>query len=135
MQYPKFAGALCLTGLTLAALSSQASVTTSFSANLDGAPTYNRLCVGTSGCVGGSSSFGFPVTLSGVGTAVHYVTAAFEVSQAGAYSFFSQSTNWDNYTFLYRNSFAPQQPFNNLVTGNDDLDGINLYRFTARHER
>jgi hypothetical protein len=48
------------------------------------------------------------------------------VAQQGVYSFLSSTTTWDNYTFLYHDSFTPSNPFLNLVTGNDDYNGINI---------
>ncbi len=60
---------------------------------------------------------------SGVGTAVHYDVQPFFVSAAGSYTFFSTGTNpagWDNYTFLYQDSFNPLSQFTNVLIGNDD---------------
>lgn len=83
-----------------------------------GAPTWNRPVAN------GSSA---PNTLSGSATATPYQAIAFTVTKAGAYSFLSTSTNptgWDNYTFLYHDSFDPTNQFNNIIIGNDDLGGI-----------
>jgi hypothetical protein len=139
MQYSKYTVAIALAGF-IAASSAQAlplpaplpplgpGTVTYFTGSTSNAPTYNRLCVGTSACGDGTinPSFGFQAALSGVGTAVRYLATEFTVAQQGVYSFFSASTNWDNYTFLYRNSFTPSDPFANLVIGNDDLTGINV---------
>jgi hypothetical protein len=133
MQYSKYTVAIALAGF-IAAASAQTlplppvgpGTGTYFTGSTSNAPTYNRLCVGTSACGAVNPSFGFPAALSGVGTAVRYAVTEFTVAQQGVYSFFSASTDWDNYTFLYRNSFTPSDPFSNLVIGNDDLTGVNI---------
>ncbi|MEY4750103.1 MAG: hypothetical protein RIQ60_2317 [Pseudomonadota bacterium] len=130
MQYTSPAKAIALATVVLAATANaalpSAPIETFWNGDTTNAPTYKRLCVGTSACGAINPSFGFPAALSGVGTAVRYITTEFEVSLQGSYNFFSASTNWDNYTFLYRSSFNPASPFVNLVTGNDDLTGINI---------
>jgi hypothetical protein len=129
MQYSKYTVAIALAGFiaTASAQTLPQDTVTYFTGSTSNAPTYNRLCVGTSSCPPPlNANFGFPASLSGVGTAVRYVVTEFTVAQAGVYSFLSASTTWDNYTFLYRNSFTPSDPFSNLVIGNDDFDGVNI---------
>lgn len=67
---------------------------------------------------------------SGVGTAVRYDVQSFFVSAAGSYTF--QSTaNYDNYTFLYQDSFNPLSQFTNVLIGNDDNPNVGLSGFTT----
>jgi len=81
-----------------------------------GAPLWNRPVENGSGAPSGP--------LSGAGTAVPYTSLAFSVSAAGSYSFLSStSPPWDNYTFLYANSFSATAPLSNVLIGNDDFGG------------
>ncbi|WPB57248.1 FxDxF family PEP-CTERM protein [Xylophilus sp. GOD-11R] len=57
-----------------------------------------------------------------VPTEVAYATFEFSVSTSGTYAFLSKA-DYDNYTFLYQNSFRPDLPLVNYMAGNDDLDG------------
>ena len=71
---------------------------------------------------------------SGVATDVPYHVQAFTVDLVGSYSFLSTGVNpvdWDNYTFLYSDSFTPASPFVNVVIGNDDNPGVGVSGFTA----
>ncbi|MFM2066781.1 MAG: hypothetical protein RLZZ584_1690 [Pseudomonadota bacterium] len=102
----------------------------SFTSTTLGEPTYNRLCVGNSLC--GTTIdpvLGVPVDVSTRGTAVHYLATMLTVSVSGLYTFVSTTPlvtpggtehTWDNYTFVYRDSFSPAAPLQNLVNGNDD---------------
>jgi hypothetical protein len=67
-----------------------------------------------------------PTGLSTIGTAVPYEVAAFTVSVDGNYDFLFVATlpaNWDNYSFLYQDTFDATQPLDNVVIGNDDFPG------------
>lgn len=69
---------------------------------------------------------------SAVGVGVSYSATAFTVTAAGNYTFQSTATspaNWDNYTFLYQNSFDAASPFSNVLIGNDDNPSIGLSGF------
>ncbi|WP_051669705.1 PEP-CTERM sorting domain-containing protein [Bryobacter aggregatus] len=50
---------------------------------------------------------------------VRFHVLEFSVSQSGSYSF-NETATWDNYTFLYQNSFDPSAPLTNFMIGNDD---------------
>ena len=79
-----------------------------------------------------------PNTISGTATNTRFSFRGFTVDLSGSYNFLSTSltpANWDNYTFLYNNSFSPTAPFTNVLIGNDDLldttglsgfNGVNL---------
>jgi hypothetical protein len=74
-----------------------------------------------------------PVALSAVGTAVPFSAQSFTVSTAGLYSLQSTtvpSSGWDNYTFLYANSFNPASPLTNILIGNDDNLALGLSGFS-----
>jgi hypothetical protein len=73
-----------------------------------------------------------PTSLSGVGTNVSYSVQEFSVDASGLYNFLSDTvspTNWDNYLFLYQNSFNPTTPLTNAVIGNDDFNFIGRSAF------
>lgn len=75
-----------------------------------------------------------PTGLSGLATAVPYSVISFTVTLTGSYVFQSVATaplNWDNYTFLYVNSFNPAAALTNVVIGNDDNPSIGLSGFTT----
>jgi hypothetical protein len=80
-----------------------------------------------------------PVKLSPTTTAVTFSAFEFNVDTTGLYDFISTSTNpanWDNYTFLYANSFDPTQPLDNIIIANNDfpsqgLSGFNNVALTA----
>lgn len=107
---------LCATALpTLANAQTVAGTTT-------GGPTWNRPVSGAP-----------PVPpLSGVGTAVPYVVIPLTISTNGSYVFQSTAitAGYDNYAFLYQNSFNPAAQFTNLLVGNDDNPNIGLSGFT-----
>ncbi|QHL89715.1 PEPxxWA-CTERM sorting domain-containing protein [Sphingomonas changnyeongensis] len=93
-----------------------------FTGNTSGGPLWNRPIQGN------------PPTppASGVGTAVAYRFHQFAVDANGAYSFQSTAVGgWDNYAFLYSNSFNPLTPFANVIVGNDDNPLIGLAGFTT----
>ena len=71
---------------------------------VSGSPTYNRL-VGTSG-------------LSSIGTAVYYGVHSFTVPTTGTYNITS-STTYENYLFLYKDSFNPAAPQTNVLSAVD----------------
>lgn len=87
-----------------------------FTGTTVGGPTFNRPVAGT------------PLTShSGVGTAVPYNFLSFTVFNSGSYNFLSEAiapANWDNYLFLYQNSFNPGAPLSNALIGNDDYPTI-----------
>jgi hypothetical protein len=112
-----FISATCLSA-TLATLSVAApslAGTLTYTGTTVGGPTWNRPIQGNP-----------PVPpLSGVGTATPYSVQSFSVDASGAYDFLSTATNpsgWDNYTFLYANSFDPTAQFANVIIGNDDFN-------------
>ncbi|WP_309740218.1 PEP-CTERM sorting domain-containing protein [Chamaesiphon sp. OTE_20_metabat_361] len=72
-----------------------------------------------------------PTAIAGAsGEAVSYSSFGFTVSDPDNYVF--QSTaNFDNYTFLYQNSFNPTNPLLNILIGNDDNPTIGLSGFTT----
>jgi hypothetical protein len=72
-----------------------------------GAPTMNRPITAT--------------VLSSTGTEVRFDALTFSVDLSGVYSFLSESPLYDNYTMLYRDSFAPAAPLDNVVAINDDV--------------
>jgi hypothetical protein len=75
-----------------------------------------------------------PDVLSFVGDAVPFDAFSFQVTTAGLYSFFSTATDpdfWDNYTFLYVNSFDPTNPLTNVLIGNDDDPSTGFSGFDA----
>jgi hypothetical protein len=97
--------------------------TVTFTGTTAGGPTWNRPVAGN------------PPTPppSGVGTNVPYSVTQLSVGTTGSYTFQSTATNpagWDNYTFLYQNSFNPAAQFTNVRIGNDDNPIIGLSGFT-----
>jgi hypothetical protein len=65
-----------------------------------------------------------PTSLSGIATAVPYVSTPFSVTVGGTYVFVSQTTVpviWDNFTLLYQGSFAAASPLANVLLGDDDF--------------
>ena len=111
-----------LTALATAALASVASAQT-FTGTTVGGPTWNR--PNANGALP-------PNALSGFATAVPLNSFNFTVATAGSYSVQSTATGgWDNYTFLYQNSFNAGSPLTNVIIGNDDNVSIGLSGFTA----
>lgn len=56
------------------------------------------------------------------GTAVPFSSQPFYTDTTGSYNFLSTST-WNNYTFLYQDSFNPNQQLTNVFIGNDTYQG------------
>jgi hypothetical protein len=97
--------------------------TVTFTGTTVGGPMWNRPVQGT------------PPTPppSGVGTAVRYSVTQLTVSLTGTYTFQCTGTSpaaWDNYTFMYQNSFNPASQFTNVLIGNDDNPTIGLSGFS-----
>jgi hypothetical protein len=90
------------------------AVTTTFSGNTNGQPTWNRPVAGNP-----------PVPpLSSGTTAVRFVTFQLRVLATGSYTFITQrTTHPDPYMFLYQNSFSPTNQFQNVLQGDDDSAG------------
>lgn len=65
-----------------------------------------------------------PVSLSFVGTAVHYAVTAFHVNNNASYLFVNTSS-YDNFLSIYQNAFNPAAGLANGVASNDDFSGIN----------
>lgn len=81
-----------------------------------------------------------PIALSSEGTDVPYHAFAFHVSISTTYDFLSTAVGeWDNYLFLYQNSFNPAAPLANVIIASDDFpivgvsgfNGVNLAAGTA----
>ena len=86
----------------------------SFTAVTTGQPTYNRPLMNV-----GAVTTGFTI-LSPNGTAVPFAAKPLTIVGAGTYSFSSVGTlplNWDNALFLYKDSFDPLNPLNNIMIG------------------
>jgi hypothetical protein len=115
-----FAGASIFLGWTvlLSSLTPNAQAATfTYTGTTVGAPTWNRPAADPSGLIAG---------ISGVsGEAVPYNSFGFTVSAPDSYVFQSTAT-FDNYTFLYQNSFNPTlgNELKNIIIGNDDYLGI-----------
>lgn len=90
----------------------------SWTGDTTGMPTYHRALQGFSG-------------LSGVGTAVHYEVFQFTVSTTGSYSWQNTATGWDNFTFIYANSFNPAAALTNGLYSNDDNPSVGLSGFST----
>lgn len=111
--------AVALAGATCIAMSlSTPAEAMTFAGTTAGQPTWNRPI---------TNGPNPPTVLSSLGTDVSFSVFEFTVSATGVYNFLSEATNpvnWDNYTFLYRNSFNPSTPFANVMIGNDDFPTI-----------
>jgi hypothetical protein len=88
-----------------------------FTGSTTGGPTYNRLLEDLS-------------ALSAVGTSVAYRTVTVNVSVSGTYTFLS-TARFDNFTFLYQNTFNAATPLVNATHGSDDLLGLTTSGFAA----
>lgn len=84
-----------------------------FTGDTTGGQTYNRPLSGIP-----------PVSLSGVGTAVRFVVTPFTVTASGGYDFLN-STGYDSYLGVHRDSFNPLTPLVNAVGYSDDFNGLN----------
>lgn len=99
--------------------------TVTFTGTTVGGPTWNRP-------VANGNSPPTPPP-SGVGTAVRYSVTQITVGTTGTYTFQCTGTSpagWDNYTFMYQNSFNPASQFTNVLIGNDDNPSIGLSGFS-----
>lgn len=99
--------------------------TVMFMGNTTGGPTFNRPV---------DNGNNPPTSLSGFATAVRYTITQLTVGTSGSYTFQSLSANsntYDNYTFLYQNSFSPASPLTNVLIGNDDNLSIGMSGFTS----
>lgn len=107
---------LAIAGLALA---TTPALGQTFFGDTTGKPTYNRALQGFGG-------------LSAVGTATHYEVLAFTVTVTGSYTWQNTATGlWDNFTFIYQNSFNPANALANGVASNDDNPSIGLSGFTV----
>lgn len=113
--------------IVLLVLSATASLadTVTFTGTTAGGPTWNRPV----------ANGNLPPTPppSGVGTAVRYSITQLNVGTTGTYTFQATATSpagWDNYTFMYQNSFNPAAQFTNVLIGNDDNPTIGLSGFS-----
>ncbi|MEP6922405.1 MAG: PEP-CTERM sorting domain-containing protein, partial [bacterium] len=116
-------------GLSLALLILSATAaladTVTFTGTTAGGPTWNRP-------VANGNNPPTPPA-SGVGTAVRYSVTTLTVGTTGTYTFQCTGTSpagWDNYTFMYQNSFNPASQFTNVLIGNDDNPTIGLSGFS-----
>ena len=123
-----FIGASIAWGLTVAIsplTPSVQAVTFTYTGTTVGGPVWNRPV----------ENFSNPPTAisGGAGEAVSYSTFGFNVTAPDSYVFQSTATspNFDNYTFLYQNSFNPADPIANIIIGNDDNPTIGLSGFTT----
>jgi hypothetical protein len=117
--------ALATTGALFIALGTVApsmAASVQYSGTTVGQPTWNRPVDN------GSNA---PTSLSSIGTNVSYSVQEFSVDASGLYNFLSDavSRTWDNYLFLYQNSFNPTTPLTNAVIGNDDFNFIGRSAF------
>jgi len=95
-----------------------------FMGNTTGGPTFNRPV---------EDGNNPPTSLSGIATAARYTITQLTVGTSGSYTFQSLSANsntYDNYTFLYQNSFNPASPLTNVLIGNDDNLSIGMSGIT-----
>jgi hypothetical protein len=86
-----------------------------------GDPTWNR-------------PIGSGPNLSGNETAVAYDVILFQVDVSTTYDFLSTATtpaSWDNYLFLYQNSFDSLNQLTNLIIGNDDFPAVGRSGFNG----
>lgn len=86
-----------------------------FTGNTTGGLTYNRpIANGTPNAA--------PTALSGIGTAVRYVVTPFRVTISGNYNFLN-TTAYDSYLGIHRDSFNPANGLLNAVAYSDDFVG------------
>ena len=106
--------------IALTAITTKAD-TVMFMGNTTGGSTFNRPLAGTP-----------PTGLSAVGTAVRFTVTQLSVGMSGSYVFqnTATTTGFDNFTFLYLNTFNPAAPLTNALVGNDDNPNIGLSGFT-----
>jgi hypothetical protein len=112
-----------LAGLLLPSAANASMIT--YNGTTEGGPTWNRPV---------ANDTDPPFMLSLDGDAVPYDAHEFQVDTTGIYSLFSMSIDpagWDNYTFLYVNSFDALNPLTNVVIGNDDDPDTGTSGFNA----
>ncbi len=115
---------LAIALLIVSAVTTKADTVT-FTGTTAGGPTWNRP-------VANGNNPPTPPP-SGVGTAVRYSVTQITVGTTGTYTFQATATSpagWDNYTFMYQNSFNPASQFTNILIGNDDNPTIGLSGFS-----
>lgn len=104
----------------LAIAGSAGAQVTSFNGDTTGQPIWNRPVAGNP-----------PTSLSGVGLTVTWQSQPLYVTVGGDYVFQETATGaWDNFTFLYQNSFDPNAQLTNVLIGNDDNPSVGLSGFT-----
>jgi hypothetical protein len=119
-----FAGASLALGLTVLSPAPRAhAATLSYTGTTIGAPTWNRPS---------ANGTNAPNSLSTTGTNVGYSSKGFSVGTSGSYVFTSTSTTpgFDNYTFLYGNTFNANSPLTNVLIGNNDNPSATVSGFT-----
>jgi hypothetical protein len=117
IRTPARAAALAV---AMAFCTSAASAQT-YSGTTLGGLTYNRQ---VNACAGAS----------GTGTAVRYSVQALYTTTTGSFTFNSVAVSpsgWDNYLFLYQNTFTATAPATNCVNGNDDFGSIGVSQFVS----
>jgi len=95
------------TAIVAVTLLTQVASAQLFTGTTVGGRTWNRPAAGKS-----------PSGLSGVGTNVAFNLLTFQGTTSGSYSFLSTATNpvnWDNFLFLYQNSFNPNARLTNVI--------------------
>ncbi|MDB9438166.1 hypothetical protein PN450_15470 [Dolichospermum lemmermannii CS-548] len=106
---PIIAKTLALTGFaSLSFMVAAPAQAINFTGDTTGAPTWNRP---------NQNGTNPPAALSGAD--VPYQVQNFFVDTTGAYSLLSTAT-YDNFTFLYQNSFSAASPLTNVIIGNHD---------------
>jgi len=119
---PIIAKTLALTGFaSLSFMVAAPAQAINFTGDTTGAPTWNRPIEN------GSNP---PAALSDIDTAVPYQVHNFFVGTTGAYNFLSTAT-FDNYTFIYKNSFSAASPLNNAIIGSDDFPDLSNSGFNG----
>jgi hypothetical protein len=90
------------------ATSTHALVTTSFSGDTTGGPTWQR----PAGCL----------TCLSPDNTYRYQFSPFNVSESGSYAVTTSTTGWDGYLFIYGDTFDPASPLTNLLELDDDFE-------------
>lgn len=113
--------------IVLLVLSATAALadTVTFTGSTAGGPTWNRPV----------ANGNLPPTPppSSIGTAVRYSITQLNVGTTGTYTFQATATSpaaWDNYTFMYQNSFNPVFQFTNVLIGNSATNGLSGFSLT-----
>jgi hypothetical protein len=123
-----FAGASLALGLTVLSPAPRAQAATlTYSGTTIGAPNWNRpVANGNNAPTALASGFNS-------GNNVEYNARQFNVGTSGSYVFTSTSntTGFDNYTFLYQNAFNAAIPLTNVLIGNNDNPSATVSGFTT----